>query len=77
VFRLGDPIRVRVVRADLDEAKLDFELVDGGSVRGTSRHPRQERGQKPKRGAQHGRRDEGKKAGKSGRKRSRGKSRRR
>jgi len=26
-FRLGDAVRVRVVRVDLDEAKIDFELV--------------------------------------------------
>jgi hypothetical protein len=26
-FRLGDPQRVRVVRVDLDEAKIDFELA--------------------------------------------------
>ncbi|MHB8407482.1 MAG: ribonuclease R [Acidiferrobacterales bacterium] len=31
VFRLGDPVRVRVVRVDLDEAKIDFELVDEGA----------------------------------------------
>jgi ribonuclease R len=27
VFRLGDHVRVRVMKVDLDEAKLDFELV--------------------------------------------------
>jgi ribonuclease R len=27
VFRLGDKLRVRVVRVDLDEAKIDFELA--------------------------------------------------
>jgi ribonuclease R len=34
VFRLGDAVRVRVVKVDLDEAKLDFELVQqiGGPV---------------------------------------------
>jgi ribonuclease R len=43
VFRLGDPLKVRVVRVDLDEAKLDFELVaraaspDGGRTRGGRR----------------------------------------
>ena len=28
VFRLGDKLRVQVVRVDLDERKIDFELVD-------------------------------------------------
>jgi ribonuclease R len=28
VYRLGDPLRVRVVRVDLDERKIDFEPVD-------------------------------------------------
>ncbi|KEA64601.1 3'-to-5' exoribonuclease RNase R [Marinobacterium lacunae] len=27
VFKLGDPLRVRVVRVDLDERKIDFELA--------------------------------------------------
>jgi ribonuclease R len=27
-YRLGDAVRVRVVRVDLDEAQIDFELVD-------------------------------------------------
>ncbi len=27
MFRLGDPVRVRVARVDLDDAKIDFELV--------------------------------------------------
>jgi ribonuclease R len=31
-YRLGDKLRVRVVRVSLDEMKIDFELVDGGSV---------------------------------------------
>ncbi len=30
-FRLGDPVRVRVVRVDLDEAKIDFELIEEGA----------------------------------------------
>ena len=75
IYRLGDPIRVRVLRADLDEAKLDFELVDGGSARGGTRHPRQEQASRSKRGAQHGRRDGGKKPENSNRKRSRHKPR--
>ena len=28
VYRLGDPLQVRVVRVDLDERKIDFELVE-------------------------------------------------
>ena len=32
VFRLGDRVRVRVMRVDLDEAKLDFELAAGPQV---------------------------------------------
>ena len=28
VYRLADPIAVRVVRVDLDESKIDFELVE-------------------------------------------------
>ena len=30
VFRMGDNIRVQVARVDLDERKIDFELVSGG-----------------------------------------------
>jgi len=29
IYRLGDKVRIRVVRVDLDEAKIDFELVGG------------------------------------------------
>jgi ribonuclease R len=32
VYRLGDEVRVRVVRVDLDERKLDFELADAVTV---------------------------------------------
>lgn len=39
VYRLGDPLRVRVVRVDLDERKIDFELVEPSTVR-TSRRRR-------------------------------------
>ncbi len=40
VYRLGDALRVRVVRVDLDERKIDFELVDdakGGAKRSRRR----------------------------------------
>ena len=30
-FRLGDPLRVRVMRVSVDEKKIDFEAADGGS----------------------------------------------
>jgi ribonuclease R len=30
-FRLGDSVEVRVMRVDLDERKIDFELIAGGS----------------------------------------------
>lgn len=34
VFRLADPVKVQVVRVDLDERKIDFHLVDGGAPLG-------------------------------------------
>jgi ribonuclease R len=37
VFRLGDPVRVKVAQVNLDEAKLDFELVGAGTP--ASRRP--------------------------------------
>jgi ribonuclease R len=33
-FRLGDTVEVRVMRVDLDERKIDFELIGGGSKTG-------------------------------------------
>jgi len=33
MFQIGEQVRVRVVRVDLDQAKIDFELVDGGTGR--------------------------------------------
>jgi ribonuclease R len=33
-FRLGDPVRVRVVRVSLDEARIDFELADAKDAAG-------------------------------------------
>ena len=33
-FRLGDSVEVRVMRVDLDERKIDFELIGGGSKAG-------------------------------------------
>jgi ribonuclease R len=33
VYRLGDQVRVRVVRVDLDDRKLDFELTEKAAGR--------------------------------------------
>lgn len=38
IFRLGDKVRVRVVRVDLDEAKIDFELIGTPSTGGKKGH---------------------------------------
>jgi len=40
VYRLGDKLRIRVVRVDLDEAKLDFELADVPATPGRDTAPR-------------------------------------
>lgn len=37
-YRLGDTVRVRVARVDLDEARIDFDLVGGGSARPSTKH---------------------------------------
>ena len=42
-YRLGDRLQIRVARVDLDERKIDFDLVESGQP---SRQPRQERPQK-------------------------------
>ncbi|HKQ29965.1 MAG TPA: ribonuclease R, partial [Burkholderiales bacterium] len=41
IFRLGDKLRVRVMRVDLDEAKIDFELANPVFV---AKHPTSRRG---------------------------------
>lgn len=40
-FRLGDTVQVRVMRVDLDERKIDFELADTGADKSTT--PRKSR----------------------------------
>jgi ribonuclease R len=52
-FRLGDPVRVRVVKVNLDEAKIDFELAgDGGrEAPRPERAVRRGKGQRRKRAA--------------------------
>ena len=71
VFRLGDTLRVKVVRVDLDERKVDFELVDSGEPmpagKAKPHKPRNEQG-RSKRGG--GRGGDTKKAGKPAKKRS-------
>ncbi len=57
MFRLGDPVRVRVVRVDLDESKIDFELVghagsadaEPGKPKRKVRRTAQRTAEKPKR----------------------------
>ena len=53
-FHLADPVRVRVVRVNLDDKKIDFELVvdpsDAGNERREPREPREPReAKKPRR----------------------------
>ncbi len=60
IFRLGDKVRVRVVRVDLDERKIDFELEDGPERRPESG-----------RGGRKGKRSEGRKGGGRGRRQAR------
>ena len=45
-FRLGDKLRIRVVRVDLDEAKIDFELTDDGAGGGAGGSTGKHRGDK-------------------------------
>ncbi|HRC73138.1 MAG TPA: ribonuclease R [Candidatus Competibacter sp.] len=47
VYRLGDSLRVRVVRVDLDERKIDFELADS-ERREEKRRPPRNRGPRKK-----------------------------
>jgi ribonuclease R len=54
MYRLGDAVRIRVVRVDLDEAKIDFELVLAAGE--TGRPPARDRdrsGPGPKGGPRH------------------------
>jgi ribonuclease R len=43
VYRLGDNIRVRIMRVDLDERKIDFELANGQKSMPTKRNRRRSR----------------------------------
>jgi len=66
-WQLGDTVRVRLIRVDLTQRQIDFELLDAdGSVRlGTVRAPR--RGAGPQRGSGGQRRGGGPKRGRGGR----------
>ena len=39
-FRLGQKVRVKVVRVNLEERKIDFELIDKGSSQSHTAKPR-------------------------------------
>ncbi len=43
MFQIGEEVRVRVVRVDIDQAKIDFELVDGGGGRRKKKKKRRRR----------------------------------
>ncbi|MCQ4255440.1 ribonuclease R [Stutzerimonas stutzeri] len=46
-FRLGDSVEVRVMRVDLDERKIDFELIGGGSKTAPGQRDGEGRGREP------------------------------
>lgn len=63
IFRLGDPVRVKLVRADLDDAKVDFELIHLGKSTVPRREARGEpRAKQPAQRAQRKQRQEKPKA---------------
>ena len=49
-YRLGDDVRVRVVRVDPDEARIDLTLIVEGEVSGRVQRPVRARNSGPKRG---------------------------
>lgn len=46
IYRLADPVRVRVARVDLDERKIDFELIDDGTATLKERRRRARQGRR-------------------------------
>jgi ribonuclease R len=46
-FRLGDSVEVRVMRVDLDERKIDFELIAGGTKSAPGQRDGEGRGREP------------------------------
>jgi ribonuclease R len=57
IFRLGDPVQVRVVQVNLDDRKIDFELSDkqanqpAGKPRHKNKHKKQRKGRRRKKTA--------------------------
>ncbi len=73
VFRLGDRLSVIVTRVDVDERKIDFDLVDGSGDTGSVKKRRgkpaaKSAGESSPEGAKRGKRGDKKPAGKSGKK---------
>ncbi|MCK5383206.1 MAG: S1 RNA-binding domain-containing protein, partial [Gammaproteobacteria bacterium] len=48
IFRLGDPIEVKVVQVNLDDRKIDFELSDGQTNKQTGKRSGKKTGKKKK-----------------------------
>jgi len=75
IYRLGDPLRVRVTRVDVDERKIDFEPVSeppgprGGDAGGSARTKKAGRKQSAKKQTASGKTSR-KKTGRTGRSRS-------
>ncbi len=46
IYRLADPVRVKVARVDLDERKIDFELIDSGEATLKERRRRARQGRR-------------------------------
>ena len=43
IFRLGDPVRVKVVQVNLDDRKIDFELNEKSSRKATQKKPQKDK----------------------------------
>ncbi|MEE9343253.1 MAG: ribonuclease R [Gammaproteobacteria bacterium] len=51
IYRLSDPIRVKVMRVDLDERKIDFELEDSVTAKKNDKRPNEKRSKKKRSGS--------------------------
>jgi ribonuclease R len=56
VYRLGDQVRVRVVRVSLDDRKIDFELAEAAEKREQASTTRDKKEAEPQRPARKSRR---------------------